>query len=329
LLYGLRIAADREVPGLPNSSIPWRQPDIYVHLRARPISPIFAAPIEVFFSSQADENGQPTLRVGIARGEYFVFQYADGTRFAVGRDGREIWADWPDAYSLEDAATYLIGPVMGFVLRLRRVVPLHASGVVVTGHAVALVGAPGAGKSTTAAAFAQRGFPVLSDDLVALNERENQFFVQPGYPRVNLWPDSVSALFGSEDALPPITPTWEKRYMTLDRDGCRFETNPLPLAAIYVLGERDAALRKPVIEEVHGVEAVTMLVANTYVNYLLDREMRRREFDVLGRLITALGVRRVRPPTDPSAIFGICEAIVDDVNRLIASVASTATLQGG
>ena len=110
---------------------------------------------------------------------------------------------------------------------MRGVVPLHASAVAVANHAVALVGAPGAGKSTTAAAFAQRGFPVLSDDLAALTERENQFFVQPGYPRVNLWPDSVSALFGSHDALPPITPTWEKRYMALDRDGRHFETNPL------------------------------------------------------------------------------------------------------
>src|SRR5690348_16585408 len=102
---------------------------------------------------------------------------------------------------------------MGFVLRLRGALCLHASSVAVGDSAVALVGLPGAGKSTTAAAFACAGFSVLSDDVVALADEGPQFYVHPGYPRVNLWPDSVQELFGSEDALPRITPTWDKRYL--------------------------------------------------------------------------------------------------------------------
>ena len=78
------------------------------------------------------------------------------------------------------------------------------------------------------------------------------------------------------------------------------------------------------IEEVHGAEVATTLVANTYVNYLLDRAMRRREFEVLGRLIGAVPVRRIRPPAEASAVFSICEAIADDVNRLLAPASATA-----
>lgn len=162
---------------------------------------LFSAPSDCVYAGSS-------LRVGVlADGAYFDFFYNDGPRFLVEREGREIWADWPENYSLEDAATYLLGPVLGFVLRLRGITCLHASAVAVGDQAIALVGTPGAGKSTTAAAFACLGYGVLSDDVVALADEGDRFIVQPGYPRVNLWPNSVCALFDSADSLPRITPT--------------------------------------------------------------------------------------------------------------------------
>jgi hypothetical protein len=187
----------------------------------------------------------------------------------------------------------------------------------VDGQAIALLGLAGAGKSTTAAAFALSGFSVLSDDVGVLDDQRDRFLVQPGYPRLNLWANSVRTLFGSVDSLPRITPTWDKRYMALDRDGRRFESKPLPLGAIYVLGEREENLTVPVVEDLAGHEAFAKLVANTYVNYLLDRDMREREFDVLGRVLAGVPVRRVRPTADPSKIFALCETIAADARKLM------------
>jgi hypothetical protein len=197
--------------------------------------------------------------------------------------------------------------------------------VAVDDRAIALAGLPGAGKSTTAAAFGCTGFPVLSDDLVALADKGAQFHAPPGYPRVNLWPDSVLALFGSEDALPRITPTWDKRYMPLGQNGHLFALKPLPLGAIYILDSRDMALTSPIVEEFSGEEAFMALVANTYVNYLLDQGMRRTEFDVLSRVVSEIPIRRVRPPAEPSAIFDLCKAIAADARRAVAPDAANAT----
>lgn len=281
---------------------------------------------EKLYESLNLPGGLPNLRVRLlAEGKYFGLFYGDGVRFAVDRRGREVWADWPKDYTLEDACTYLVGPVIGFVLRLHGIVCLHASAVAVDGRGIALVGQPGAGKSTTAAGFACCGFPVLSDDVVALADKEAQFLVQPGYPRVNLWPDSVRQLFGSEDALPRITPTWEKRYLPLGQNGHHFASTPLPLRAIYILDGRDEALTTPIIEEFAGEEAFMALVANTYVNYLLDQNMRRVEFEVLSRVVSEIPVRRVRVPDEPSAVFGLCEAIVDDARRVMAAVPVSAS----
>ena len=275
-------------------------------------------------------SGQPNLRVGLfPGGEHFGFFYGDGARFVVDRRGREVWADWPENYTLEDACTYLLGPVMGFVLRLRGVVCLHASAVAVGDRAIALVGLPGAGKSTAAAAFACAGYPAISDDVVALADKGSQFLVQPGYPRVNLWPDSVRRLFGSDNALPRITPTWEKRYLPLGQNGYHFASTPLPLGAIYILDSRDSSLTAPIIEAVPGKEAFMALVANTYVNYLLDQDMRRAEFDVLGRLVSSIPVRRVRPPAESSAIFNLCESIAADAKRVMTRAPATAAAAAG
>lgn len=320
----MRLAADTALPGLPVQRDPG-QPHVRVGLKDRSSFPLTFPPFEETLYSDNAGNLPPNLRVGVLPGEeYFGFFFSDGVRFAAERNGREVWADWPENYTLEDACTYLLGPVMGFVLRLRGTVCLHASALAIEDRAIALVGLAGAGKSTTAAAFACSGFAVLSDDVVALAEKGDHFLVPPGYPRVNLWPDSVRTLFGSEDALPRITPTWEKRYLPLGQNGHHFVSNPLPLGAIYILDSRDASLSSPVVEAVSSKEALITLVANTYVNYLLDRNMRRAEFDVLGSVVSETPVRRVRAPAEPSAIFSLCEAIAADAKRVIGSIPADA-----
>lgn len=324
--YGLRFAASTLLPGLP--VCPEGVFDVRIRLKEQGTSSgEFPESADIANFRSCDPSGsRPNLRVGtLSGGTYLGLFYGDGVRFAVERAGREVWADWPENYTLEDACTYLVGPVMGLLLRLRGTVCLHSSAVAMDGRAIALVGAPGAGKSTTAAVFARSGFPVLSDDIVALADKGTSFFVQPGYPRVNLWPDSVLELFGSEGALPRITPTWDKRYLPLDQNGHRFASSPLPLGAIYILDSRDSALAAPVIEEVSGSEAFVALVANTYVNYLLDQDMRRAEFDVLSRVVSEIPVRRVQMPDEPSAVFGSCEAIADDARRVMADVPANAT----
>lgn len=271
----------------------------------------------IYISPTKDESDQPDLYVAkIDHGALFDFSYSDGARFILDREGQEIWADWLEDYTLEDAVTYLLGPVIGFVLRLRGIVPLHASAVCIGEQAVALMGGPGAGKSTTAAGLARIGHAVLADDLAALREQDDSFLVQSGYPRINVWPDSALALFGSEKTLPNISSTWDKRFMALDPMGMRFERRELPLAAVYILGPRETNSNAPVIEEIEGPSALVNLAANTYVNYLLDEEMRELEFGLLSRLLSKVPVKFVHPAADPSRLQWLCETIENDAKKL-------------
>jgi hypothetical protein len=316
-VYGLRLQSNVPVPGLPildksNNEINSR---VWLKEKSHPV-PAFSESFKLFHQSpNSDDHGNPNVRVCELDKDHLIFFYPDNLRFALARDGNEVVADWPDDYSLEDAATYLLGPVMGFVLRLRGILPLHASCVAVDDRAIALLGVPGAGKSTTAAAFARMGYPILSEDVATLDEHGNSFWVQPGYPRINLWPPSVEAMFGDENALPVVTPAWGKRFLSLGQSGLRFQSDPLPLSAIYFLAARNSESRLPIIEPLDGTAALMTLVANTYVNYALDSAMRSHEFDVLSRLISNVSVMSVRASDDSADLAGLCNGIAEDARK--------------
>lgn len=323
-VYGLRLAANVAVPGLSIAS----NSDGIIDVRMRLKQDGFPPPAgrlgcEAFYVSPfKDANGEAELRAAILNGgAHFEFSYCDGTRFVIDRHGGEVVADWPDRLTLEDIAPYVVGPILGFILRLRGIIPLHASAVTIGEHAIALMGPAGAGKSTTAGAFARCGRRVISDDVVALRPEGSGFVVPPGYPRVNLWTGSVQALFGANGRLPLISPDWDKHFMPLDQK-TQFEARSLPLGAIYVFQKREAGLAAPVVESVTGAEAFVALLGNTYMNYWPDPEMRRREFEILGRVAAQVPVRRVRAAADPAMLFDLCETIAADTRRLLPSLAT-------
>ena len=269
----------------------------------------------VFVSRHPDPEGESSLRIWrrAQRGLY-RFLYSDGSEFFVDREGRRLWARWVEPNTLEDVASYLLGPILGFVLRLRGVITLHASAVVIDGQAVALAGPAGVGKSTTAAAFAQRGYPVLSDDITALKPAAGDFLVQADCPLLHLWPASSEILWGSSEALPRLSLTWDKRFLDLEKRGYRAERTPRPLAAVYLLAGEPVTSPPAVLEELHGRRGFMALLGNTYA-HLLDREMQAHEFEVLARLFPKLSLLCLHRPESGLTPGELRDLIVADFRR--------------
>lgn len=314
-IYGLGVVANRKIPGVPDS--PLASVDVCITFDSLPswLPEVSATQIETsFVTDYTDECGNPALRVfRILDGEFYRFCYADRTEFVLDRKGTEIWAKWREPLTIEDTATYLLGPVMGFVLLLRGLVCLHASAIEIGEKAIAFVGPAGSGKSTTAAAFANRGFSVLAEDIVTLDDHRDQFLVRPAYPCIRLWPPAVKALYGSETQLPRLTPNWDKCYLDLSEN---FSRKSLALAAIYLLAPRSENVGAPFIEPINRAEGLMSLVANTYATKLMDKAMRAREFELLTRVLNNVPLRRLTPHTDPARISELCESVVADVETL-------------
>ena len=243
--------------------------------------------------------------------------YADGTVFVISEDATDVWAITPPDQTAEDTAAYLLGPIIGAVLRMRGIICLHASAVAINNRAVALVGVSGAGKSTTAAAFARLGYPVLSDDILALTDNQDGFVVRPAYPRVRLWPESAAGLFGSADKLPCMTPNWNKRFLGLNEPGYQFQSEPLELAAVYFLEPRVALGSGGLAAEgVAPATALMALLSDSYAANYLCKPFRAHEFDVLSRLVKFVSCRRLSAVDDFSRIDEFCSGIVQDFQDL-------------
>jgi hypothetical protein len=318
-VFGLHLRSNLPLPGMSPVNSSTEACEVELHLGLRPYSEAenpHCSEELTYVSADMNAVGEPALRIFRVESSNFVrLAYEDGTQFWVDRKRENIWATWPPTSSIEHAASYLLGPVLGLLLRLRGVTCLHASAVAFGDRSVAFVGSTGAGKSTTAAAFARQGCGVISDDIVALVEQEGTFHVTPAYPHLCLWPESVNMLYDSPEALPRLIPDWDKRRLALGDRGTRFESRRLPLGAIYILSERrpDPA---PYVRAIRPQSALLALVADTYANKILDQAMRAREFDVLGRLVTSVPIRRVCAHEDAARLEELCKVVREDFESL-------------
>ncbi|HEX7296218.1 MAG TPA: hypothetical protein VF251_10725 [Pyrinomonadaceae bacterium] len=317
--FGLQISANLAIPTLPIVA-PARATDVVVYLGDLPSwlqDAMPTAKIRIVGPS-FDSSGTPTrILWELKDGSHFYYRYQDGTEFVLDNAGTKVWARWPNTLSLEDTATYLLGPIFGFLLRLRGYVCLHASAVSFRGRVAAFLGPAGEGKSTLAAAFAELGFAIVSDDVTVLVDRFDEFLVTPAYPCVRLWSDSVSGLYGKDAKLPLLTPNWDKLYLDLSKNGYRFQGQTLPLAAIYLLERRTGG---PCVQQLSANEKIIALVGNSYGNFLLDREMRKSEFDVVTRLTTRVPVRRLSYPSNINSLTQTCDLVIRDLQSVVTEL---------
>lgn len=315
-IYGLGIHVNYPLAAL--KSLPAAEKtDVYIEFGSIPADAqvtVGAEAEQFYLSPQRDLRGVPTVIAARLRSNGAVrMSYCDGTIFVINKQASQVWAITPPDQTVEDTAAYLLGPIMGTVLRMRGVMCLHGSAVAIGDQAVALIGVSGAGKSTTAAAFARLGYPVLSDDVLALTDLTNHFLVRPAYPRVRLWPESVAGLFGSADMLPRMTPNWDKHYLALNASDYHFQSEPLPLAAVYFLGQRTVGGGPSIVEAVRPTEALMALISDSYAASYIYETVRAKEFEVLSRLVQGVPLRRVAAVDDFAHIDELCHAIVQDL----------------
>ena len=305
---GMSIEADAPIAGA--LRIDGRGPaDVHVAMRGSAVAPEVPGATPFWYvSPYQDEHGVPSLTIRLLESSY-LFGYGEGARFLVNASGSRIDVWWDSPLTDADAADFLLGGVLAFVGRLRGLVPLHASAVVIDGNAVLFAGAAGAGKSSTAAAFAILGLPVLSDDVVTMIDDDGVVIAHPASPRVSVWPDSAQGLFASR-SLPAHSAVYSKHRVDLLECGYRFHERPAPVRAIFVLQDRSATAASPAMRVLTPGAALMSLVTHTYGNYLLEPSMRAREFDLLGRIARRVTVRELS--------FGAgLEQLVPNCRRLV------------
>lgn len=238
-LFGLNLRSEIDLAGLA-PAFETAAPDVEIAFGALPASD--------HTGYRATEDG--TLLAVAKVGRYLI------------REGRQILIDPAPGASERNLRLFLLGSAIGALLHQRGLLPLHANAIDIGGRAVAFSGHSGAGKSTIAAWFHDRGHTILADDVCVIGfDEAGRALAYPGIPRLRLWREALEASGRDAGAYTRSFDDTDKYDVpTMNEAGAE----PMPLAAIYLLRKAEEGGGEAEIERLKGVESVETLVANTY-----------------------------------------------------------------
>jgi hypothetical protein len=154
-------------------------------------------------------------------------------------DGKTMIIDTIET-DIDFLSLFIVSEPLGILLFQRGDILLHASAVrLPNGDGIVFMGEPGAGKSTTAAAFVKAGCNIISDDLVAIRIIDEKPYLIPSFPQIKLWKKSVEGLGYSYDEVEQIVEGTNK-FAYEDKDG--FINLPIKFSKIFILGEKENTL---------------------------------------------------------------------------------------
>lgn len=212
------------------------------------------------------------LRVpGVAR-----FLAEDGTRLTVepasGADARAV-------------RLYVKGSGLAAILHQRGAFPLHASAVAHEGGCIAFLGDSGAGKSTLAVMLAQRGFPLVSDDVVLTRRSAGgAILAEASLPALKLWPEAMAAT-GLHAAAAPFEAGELRKHHVVVRE--KFTQEALPLRRLYLLRWLHPSSAAPQITPIAPFDAMIGLRPNVYRPSLIEAMGREAQFVDYGAALVA------------------------------------------
>jgi lipocalin len=231
--------------------------------------------------------------------------------FLLSPDKRQLWIIYDKDEAINNLESYFVGPILGCVLRMMGTICLHASVININGKAIILSGDKRSGKSTTAAAFVKMGYSVLADDVAVITEREDGFYVEPGYSKVRLRPASVAFIYPNNmESLPMVYTRRDSRYMGIENNFC---DTALPLGAIYLMDKNDDGPKNCIVEKLSMQSKLINLCKNTFGAYVVTKDMRKQEFDLLGKIAHKEKVSKLFIINGLENLYKQCQAIIDDL----------------
>lgn len=262
-IFGLGIASDIMLPQLLSVTDIYGEPDVTICTGEVPRA--IDGVVEKCDTYQLAKN-EYILQIPEVGG-YYV---SNGSRIIVKPDKR---------VEKHLFCEYLLSLAIGVLLLQREVISMHGSAVVVDGYGVIFTGVRGAGKSTLAAAFRERGYSMLTDDVAALTfDDDGVGWVQPACPRQSLQRDSAEAvgMVVTPEAGVGIESrdNEEKFVLTVDKGFCQA---PVPLGAVYEL--QTGKLSDVVINRLAGTEKLEALMKNSWARFIDRLGLQKAHFE--------------------------------------------------
>jgi hypothetical protein len=219
--FGLSISSEIELPELSRSDAV-KLPDVAIKIGHVSLPKLKGVPIQ---------RRGIQAEFGVDSNENLVLHWNDVADF-MAVDGNLLIVS-PLTGDENLLSLFTVSEALGLILFQRGYFLLHASSVKVGDEAWCFMGNPGAGKSTTAAAFIKAGCELLSDDLTAIDFDANGVArIIPAYPQLKIWDNTVTGLQYDKNSLQPVSEGVNK-YSFQPVNG--FDHDPVRLGAVYFI----------------------------------------------------------------------------------------------
>jgi len=187
---------------------------------------------------------------------------------------------YPPKMPESDLDSFFVGAILGVVLRLKGVLCLHSSVINIEGKAILIMGKKRSGKSTTAAYFAKIGYEIIADDLATISIKNEDFCVEYGYSKIRLRSKSYDFFYGDCETKSSLVYTdRDTRYIDVEK---KSKNESLPIAGIFHIKQLENS--QPMIKEYNQIEKIIYLNSNTFGNYVIQPNLRKKEFELLNQI---------------------------------------------
>lgn len=188
---------------------------------------------------------------------------------------------------------YLLGIVMGMLLHQRKMFVMHASAVKIDDACILFAAPSGFGKSSLAAAFSQKGYALVADDLAAIQIDEyNIPRLVAGVSHIKLADDSAQKLGLSGENLFKVFPDQRKHILPIN---CQQLNQTLPIAHIFELQVGDE--NKFILEQAVGMEKFNLLRKHTFKEWAICAlGLQKKHFEYCLAMHSAVAVSKVTRP---------------------------------
>ena len=240
--FGLKIGTTFPIPELTVSALSSSEPDITISRGNIP--PLSSDAIVVKQHAWTLAN-QAWLKINNV-GRFWIYQ------------GKEIIMDKAHGTNDVECRFYLLGAALACALVQRNILPLHGCSIVSGKKAILFLGKSGSGKSTLAARFQQLGYPILSDDVCAVNIKSAttpQLLV--AYPQMKLGQTTLEFLGIPHDSQLLVKNRHRKNFFPLVQTGLE---HSYPLERIYFLRQSPHAF----IKSISKSDGLPQLITNTH-----------------------------------------------------------------
>lgn len=249
----------------------------------------------------------PPQQKTVVKRDLFMFQVPKVAIFSIEKGERIIVS--PMKGSDEDEIRlFILGTCMGALLIQRKVLPLHGSALAIDGKAYGFIGDSGAGKSTLASAFLNKGYQLLSDDVIAISfGHDNTPFVMPAYPQQKLWQESLQQFGMESNSYRPIYQRETKYAVPVPS---KFSSEPLPLAGLFELVKTEGEHIE--IQRIQRLEQLQTLFLHTYRNFLIPRSgLTEWHFNTSVTIVNHINIYQLRRPSSGFTVHHLASLIMN------------------